>query len=102
MLLDVIEALAFGLGVAFILFAWPAVRQVAAPSTGRAAVMYVSTAWFLANWWVHDNLHMVIGLRPGGLLVIEYAFHVTLIVAGAALAYTFTLMARGQHRAGHV
>ena len=89
MLLDAVEALAFGLGLAFVFFAWPAVKQ-AAPSTGSAAVLYVSTAWLLTNWWIHDNLHMVIGLRPGGLLAIEYAFHVTLMMAGAALAYSFT------------
>lgn len=99
-LLDALEALAFGLGLAFILFAWSAVKQVAGPSTGRAVVMYVSTAWFLTNWWFHDNFHMVTGLRPGGLLAIEYGFHVTLIIAGAALAYTFALMARAQRGAG--
>lgn len=101
-LLDALDALAFGLGLAFILFAWPTVKQVAGPSTGRAVVMYVSTAWFLSNWWVHDNFHMVMGLRPGGLLGIEYGFHVTLEIAGAALAYTFTLMARAQRGAGRV
>ncbi len=90
MLLDVVEALAFGLGLAFVFFAWPVVKRIV-PSTGCAAIMYVSTAWFLANWGVHDNFHMVAGLHPGGLLAIEYAFHVTLIVAGAALAYSLTI-----------
>ena len=95
MLLDVVEALAFGLGLAFVSFAWPAVKRVV-PSTGCAAIMYVSTAWFLANWWIHDNFHMVVGFNPGGLLAIEYAFHVTLMVAAAALAYSLTI---GQRRA---
>jgi len=90
MLLDVVEALAFGLGLAFVFFAWPAVKRIV-PSTGCAAIMYVSTAWFLANWWIHDNFHMVAGFHPGGLLAIEYAFHVTLIAAGAALAYSLTI-----------
>jgi hypothetical protein len=95
MLLDVVEALAFGLGLAFVSFAWPAVKRIV-PSTGCAAIMYVSTAWFLANWWIHDNFHMVVGFNPGGLLAIEYAFHVTLMVAAAALAYSLTI---GQGRA---
>ena len=90
MLLDVVEALAFGLGLAFVFFAWPAVKRIV-PSTGCAAIMYVSTAWFLVNWWIHDNFHMVAGFHPGGLLAIEYAFHVTLIAAGAALAYSLTI-----------
>jgi hypothetical protein len=95
MLLDVVEALAFGLGLAFVSFAWPAVKRVV-PSTGCAAIMYVSTSWFLANWWIHDNFHMVVGFNPGGLLAIEYGFHVTLMVAAAALAYSLTI---GQRRA---
>lgn len=43
---------------------------------------------------------MVIGLRPGGLLAIEYAFHVTLIIAGVAFAYSFTLAAQGTAHKG--
>ncbi len=93
MLLDALEALAFGLGTAFLLFAWPAVGRVAGSSHGRALAMYLGTAWFLSNWWIHDNLHMVVGLRPNGLLGIEYGFHVTLIIAGAALAYSMATMA---------
>ena len=93
MVLDALEALAFGLGVAFLLFAWPAVGRVAGASRGRALAMYLGTAWLLSNWWIHDNLHMVVGLRPTGLLGIEYGFHVTLIIAGAALAYSMATMA---------
>jgi hypothetical protein len=54
--------------------------------------MYLGTAWFLSNRWIHDNLHMVVGRRPNGLLGIEYGFHVTLIIAGAALAYSMATM----------
>ena len=88
--------------MAFILFAWPTVKRLVAPSTGRAAVIYVSTAWFLTNWWLHDNLHAVTGLVPGGLLVTEYVFHVTLIVVGAALAYTLATAAKEAARGARV
>ena len=99
MLLDGLEAVAFGFGIAFLLFGWPAVRRAMGSSFGRALVMYLGTAWFLSNWWIHDNLHMVVGLRPNGLLGIEYGFHVTLIIAGAALAYSMvTLAAPGTRR----
>lgn len=99
MVLDALEALAFGLGVAFLLFAWPAVGRATGSSHGRALVMYLATAWLLSNWWIHDNLHMVVGLRPNGLLGIEYGFHVTLIIAGAALAYSMaTMTAPGTRR----
>ena len=93
MLLGACEALALGLGAAFLIFGWPLVRQVAAAGRGRALASYLSIGWLLANWWLHDGFHMVNGLHPGGLLGIEYAFHVTLIVAGAALAYSFGTMA---------
>jgi len=102
MLLDVFDALALGVGVAFILFGWSTVKRVAAPSMGRAAIMYVSTAWFLTNWWMHDNIHMVTGLRPGGLLATEYAFHVTLMVSGAALAYAFATAAKQEPKGARV
>jgi hypothetical protein len=33
-------------------------------------------------------------MNLGGLLVIEYVFHITLIVAGAILAYFFWVLGR--------
>ena len=93
MALDGFEAVAFGLGIAFLLFGWPAVRRATGSSPGRALVMYLGIAWVLSNWWIHDNLHMVVGLRPNGLLGIEYGFHVTLIIVGAVLAYSMVTMA---------
>ena len=92
MLLGVFDALSLGLGVACLIFGWRLVMQVAAPARGRAAIIYVSTVWLLGNWWVHDALHMVNGMNPTGLLRIEYGFHVTLILAGAALAYAIATM----------
>ena len=94
MLLGVFDALSLGLGIACLIFGWPLVEQVAAPSRGRAVIIYVSTVWFLGNWWVHDALHIVNGMNPTGLLRIEYGFHVTLIIAGAALAYAFATMVK--------
>ena len=84
--LAVLEAVALGAAVAFLLFAWPAVRRVAA--TGRGAVAaYLSAAWVLGNWWLHDGLHVTNGEDLAGLLVIEYAFHVTLVAAGFTLCW---------------
>jgi len=54
--------------------------------------MYFGTLWLLGNWWVHDALHITTGMNPTALLWIEYGFHVTLIIAGAALAYAFATM----------
>ena len=85
-LLGLLEAVALGLAVAFVTFGWPLVKQVKAPYRGRAVVAFCSTAWLLGNWWLHDNLHMVAGMNPQGLLWIDYIFHGSLILAAAALA----------------
>jgi hypothetical protein len=86
--LSIIECLAFGLGVTFLVFGG---ARLAAFGQGRRLTIlaYVSTAWLLVNWWPHDNLHRVTGFQWVGLLKIEYGFHVTLMVAGAVVAYFF-------------
>lgn len=89
MVFGALEAASLGLGVAFVLLGWPLVRRVAASDKGRGVAMYLSTAWVLVNWWLHDGLHMVSGMDPKGLIWIEYGFHGTLIAAGAALAWCF-------------
>jgi hypothetical protein len=83
----VVEALALGLAVAFLLFAWPSVRRIVGPSRPRTLAAYLATAWVLGNWWLHDSLHLAVGLDMNGLIAIEYAFHMTLIAAGMILAW---------------
>ena len=99
MLLAVLEGVALGLGVSFLVWGRPAMRRLAGGRTGLATAMSLSAFWVLANWWVHDNLHQVNGFDFAGLLVIEYAFHVTLIVAGAILCYGLATNALAAPRA---
>lgn len=87
--LSAIEALAFGFGIAFVFYGLPLVRQVARGAGKTAGIMYVSLAWLLVSWWPHDNLHIHNALDISGLIAIEYAFHVTVIVTALFLAYTF-------------
>ncbi|NOH01443.1 MAG: hypothetical protein HND47_05425 [Chloroflexi bacterium] len=96
LLLNVAEVLAFGIGVSFLIFGYPTVRRVLPRAKGLAFVAYLSIAWLLVNWWPHDSLHIANGTDIGGLLAIEYAFHVTLIVAGVILVYFFLALARQQ------
>jgi hypothetical protein len=96
-LLAVIEALVFGAGVTFAVFGRQLVRRLFATSA-RATAVHVSVTWALVSWWLHDNLHMMNGLNLGGLLLIEYAFHVTLILGAAAVAWAFVAEARDQGR----
>ena len=94
MVLGAFEAIALGLAVAVLLFGGRWFQELfSSPARARAA--HLSVVWLLANWWVHDNLHLVNGLQLNGLLAIEYGFHVTLMAAGAALAWAVATGAQG-------
>lgn len=97
--LAVLEALALGAAVAFVIWGWPTMKRLAGGRTGLATAMFTSATWLLGNWWMHDNLHQVTGFNFTGLLVIEYVFHVTLILAGCVLCYGLAVNALGQPRA---
>lgn len=87
--LGVFEAITLGLGVSFLLFGMPVVRRISAGSKLRAWAMYLSIGWLMVSWWPHNNMHMQNGMDLQGLLYIEYGFHLTLMVAGIVLGYSF-------------
>ena len=94
MILGAAEALAFGLGVSFLVFGYSTMKANIAVSKPLARAAHLSIAWFLVNWWAHDSLHLHNGLQLNGLLGIEYAFHFTLIIAGVILAWFFLAVVR--------
>ena len=87
--LAVLEALTFGLGVAFIACGLPLVRRLGRGSPAFTWTMFVGIAWFMLSWWPHDKMHLHNGLELSGLLVVEYMFHASLMVAAVMLAYIF-------------
>ena len=93
-LLKIAEGLTFGLGISFLAFGYPLVRAISPASLGVTRAAHVSIAWLLFNWWPHDSLHIANGMNLGGLLAIEYAFHITLMIAGAILAAFFLTLLR--------
>lgn len=93
-LLNVSEVLTFGLGIAFLIFGYPLMQTIAPASKRLTFWAYLSIAWLLSNWWPHDSLHVANGTNMSGLLVIEYVFHVTLMVTGVILAYFFFALLR--------
>jgi hypothetical protein len=95
MVLGIAEALAFGLGISFLLFGYSTMRDTAPVSASMARAAHLSIFWLLANWWAHDSLHVHNGMNLNGLLAIEYGFHVTLILAGVTLARFFVAVVRG-------
>ena len=99
-ILGLVESLAFGAGVAFLIFGFPLVARTGVnPSAAWGG--YLGIAWSLVNWWAHDGFHRVNGLKFAGLLGIEYGFHVTLILGGLLSVYFFLSVARaaGRNRA---
>ncbi len=86
LLLAVGDALLFGAGVTFVAFGLPLVRRVAPGSRVRAWVMYVSVSYLMVSWWPHLNMHNANGFDLGGLLLIDYLFHLPLEIAAVALA----------------
>lgn len=85
MFVGALEALALGLGVAFVLYG-AAVARRAAPG-GRPGLFVAAVAWSLSNWWLHDSLHITNGMSATGLVVIDLAFHTTLMAAAAIVAW---------------
>lgn len=94
LLLALVRSLVFGLGVSFLLFGYPMVRSVGSVSSGLSRAAHLSIAWFLVNWFPHDNLHLKVYPAVEVLLAIEYGFHMTLMAAGAVLAYFYIKVVR--------
>ncbi len=87
--LAVLTSLTLGLGVAFLIFGFPVVRESAGGPKLRAWALYVSIGWLLVSWWPHGGLHASIGDNIQQLLYIEHGFHLTSYIAGLVLAYCF-------------
>lgn len=83
--LNATEALAFGFGMAFLIFGYPLAQTMWPAPKGLRRAAYLSLAWLLISWWPHDSLHITNGTNMSGLLAIEYGFHVTVMLAGVIL-----------------
>ena len=100
LILSVVEALFFGLGLAFTALAYPRVRKAARVARVNPWPVYVSIAWMLVSWWPHNSLHGMVGVDLAGLLLVDYTFHLTLIVAAAIVARFFLATLRRAGEAG--
>lgn len=84
MVVATLEAIAFGCGVAFLAMGLPSVRR----ALPRFAVpAWLAVSWLLVSWVPHTALHQTAGDNFAKLVGIEYAFHVTLVLGGALLAW---------------
>jgi hypothetical protein len=77
----VFESLAFGAGVAFLVVAGRALMRTGRPDRLVIAA-YASAGWALVSWTPHSNMHRV-NTTFEGLVLIDWVFHLTLIVGAA-------------------
>lgn len=94
----VVEALAFGAGAAFVITAGRALLRRTYDRLSLAA--YISAAWALVSWWPHSNMHRA-NTTLEGLVLIDWTFHLTLIL-GAAIVGTYFYAAIRNERAAQV
>jgi hypothetical protein len=95
----VIPALSFGLGVAFMLFGRSLMGANRPSALSRAA--FISIGWLLTNWWPHSNFHRVSN-GWANLVLVDYVFHTTVIIATCVVAVFFLTVVRDQHRSGQI
>ena len=87
------EALAFGAGVAFLIAAG---RALGRTRDGLAVAACVSAGWALVSWWPHSNMHRA-NTTLEGLVLIDWLFHLTLIVGAAIIGtYFYTVLTMGR------
>lgn len=93
--MGVLEALAFGAGVAFLVFGWGLMQRAPGVSRGLATGAWLAIGWLLVNWVPHTAMHMTNAHDDfARLALIEYVFHFTLMVGGAVLALFFVRVVR--------
>ncbi len=92
----VIPALAFGAGVAFLLYGRALLDGVQSGALGRGA--FISIGWLLMNWWPHSNFHRV-AVGWNEILLVDLLFHTTVILAGGVVALAFIAALREERPA---
>ncbi|MFC0037991.1 AMP-binding enzyme [Actinomadura rayongensis] len=84
------ESLAFGLGVAFLMFGHPMLDRFDRPRW-LTRLAHLAVVWLLASWWPQDNSYRLTGKTDwGSQAALVYGFNITLMVAaGVLVAFAF-------------
>jgi hypothetical protein len=80
------EAIGFGAGLYFLVDGY---RLIKTKKNRLNTLTYLSIVWLLMSWWPHDRLHTHIGEDVWGVLILEYAFHATSIIAAIIIVKFF-------------
>ena len=93
-ILDIVQSLLFGLGIAVLLFGWPWFKNLSALSLRMKILLFLSVIWLLTSWWPHVGFHIITGEDLWGIIKIDYAFHLTAIVASIVVFRAFVIVSR--------
>jgi hypothetical protein len=89
-ILSLIEALVFEAGVLSLFLVRPIISKLPNQSIRKYAKMvYYALLWLLMSWWPHDWAHAHNLIGTWGLIRIEYAFHLTSMIAAMFAIYGF-------------
>lgn len=80
------EAVGFGAGFYFLIDGY---RILKSRKTKLNFMTYISIVWLLMSWWPHDRLHIHVGEEIWGVIILEYVFHETAIIAALIIAKFF-------------
>jgi hypothetical protein len=80
----IFESLALGAGVAFLVAGGRSLARLGQPRWLTLAT-YASVGWTLISWWPHSNMHRA-NTSLQGLAVIDWSFHITVILAASVIA----------------
>ena len=95
-LLSFWDALAFGVGIAILIYLGMTYSKWPKEIRGPLLVLFFIAIWFTVLNWIHDGLHMSGAYPPNWVLlaVTEYTFHFPWLIFGLALAYVVTQLVK--------
>lgn len=92
-----LSAFATGFGISYWAYGYQWTKR-AFPAMAMPA--HVALGFIPGSFWLHDTLHMVFSDSMVALVVLEYTFHLPLIIAGAVLVAA-TIRSVGHERPGY-
>ena len=98
--LSIWDALAFGVGIALLVYVavnyskWP--KQIRVP----LVVLFLLALWFSVPNWIHDGLHEAGATPPNFMLlaIVEYAFHFPWLIISGILVIVALRLAKAYQK----
>ena len=85
------ESIAFGLGIAFAVFAWPHLKNSSLPKN-VAKTMFVSVSWILLSWWPYNNIFSQSATDPIKAFFAERVYFLSIIISSIILIYSLFIV----------